>query len=188
MIAAAAAYSSDHVRFAVGDIGAWGPADSYDLVFANASMQWMPDHPSLLTKWSASLRPGGQLAVQVPANADHPAHLVAAELAEELLDDPPFDVVAHNVLAPETYAKLLIALGFVRQHVRLQVYVHRLPSTAAVVEWVKGTTLTRLKEPLGAAGWDRFIDLYRERLLDVLGDQSPYVYPFKRILMWGKLS
>jgi trans-aconitate 2-methyltransferase len=186
MIAAAAEHTSEHVRFEVGDIGAWKQADSYDLVFANASMQWVPDHPSLLTRWSESLRPGGQLAIQVPANADHPAHLVAAELAEELMGNPPPDVVAQNVLAPERYAELLDALGFDRQHVRLQVYVHHLSSSADVVEWVKGTTLTRFKEPFGAAGWDRFIDLYQERLLAVLGDQSPYVYPFKRILIWGQ--
>ena len=188
MITAAAEHSSERVRFEVGDIGAWEQADSYDLVFANASMQWVPDHPAVLTKWSTSLRRGGQLAVQVPANADHPAHLVAAELAEELMDDPPSDVVARNVLAPERYAELLDELGFDRQHVRLQVYVHHLASTADVVEWVKGTTLTRFKEPLGAAEWDRFIDLYRGRLLAVLGDRSPYVYPFKRILMWGQRS
>src|ERR1035437_567596 len=188
MIAAAAEHSSEQVRFEVGDIGAWEQADSYDLVFANASMQWVPDHPAVLAKWSTSLRQGGQLAVQVSANADHPAHLVAAELAEELMNDPPPDVVAQNVLAPERYAELLDALGFDRQHVRLQVYVHHLASTADVVEWVKGTTLTRFTEPLGTAGWNRFVDLYRERLLDVIGDRSPYVYPFKRILMWGQRS
>ncbi len=188
MIAAATDYASDRVRFEVGDIGAWEQADSYDLVFANASMQWVPDHPAVLTKWSASLRAGGQLAIQVPANADHPAHLVAAALAEELMDDPPPDVVAQNVLAPERYAELLDGLGFDRQHVRLQVYVHHLASTVDVVEWVKGTTLTRFKEPLGVAGWNRFVDEYRERLLAVLGDQTPYVYPFKRILMWGQRS
>jgi trans-aconitate 2-methyltransferase len=188
MIAVAAEHASEQVRFEVGDIGSWQQADSYDVVFANASMQWVPDHPSVLTNWSTSLRRGGQLAVQVPANADHPAHLVAAALAEELMDDPPPDVVAQNVLAPERYAELLDALGFERQHVRLQVYVHHLASTADVVEWVKGTTLTRFKEPLGAAGWNRFVDLYRERLLAVIGDRSPYVYPFKRILMWGQRS
>ena len=149
MIAAAADHASEQVRFEVGDIGTWEQVDSYDLVFANASMQWVPNHSAVLARWSASLRTGGQLAVQVPANAEHPAHLVAAELAEELMDEPPPDVVAQNVLAPELYAELLDALGFGRQHVRLQVYIHHLASTADVVEWVKGTTLTRFKEPLG---------------------------------------
>ena len=83
---------------------------------------------------------------------------------------------------------LLDELGFDRQHVRLQVYAHHLPSTASVVEWVKGSTLTRFKEPLGADGWLEFVDRYRSRLLAVLGDRSPFFYPFKRILLWGRRS
>ena len=185
MIAASVAHSSDHVSFEIGDIGEWQRTGAYDVVFANASLQWVPDHRRVIARWAASLRPAGQLAVQVPANADHPAHLVASELAAELLSEPPDDPVARNVLAPEEYAVLLDDLGFDIQQVRLQVYVHHLPSTAAVVEWVKGTTLTRFKEPFGPDGWERFVDLYRDRLLSVLGDRSPYLYPFKRILMWA---
>jgi trans-aconitate 2-methyltransferase len=186
MITAAAAHAGDTITFQLGDIGAFDEPDTYDIVFANASLQWVPDHRAVLRRWIGSLRAGGQLAVQVPANADHPAHIVAAEVAAELLEDPPPDAVAQNVLLPEEYAVLLDDLGCDAQHVRLQVYAHHLPSTADVVEWVKGTTLTRFKEPLGAEGWDRFVDQYRERLLTVVGDRSPYLYPFKRILLWGR--
>lgn len=186
MIAATEAHTRNAVAFDTADIGAWEQPDAYNIVFANASLQWVPDHASVLDRWIRSLRAGGQLAVQIPANADHPAHLVAAEVAAELLDNPPPDAVAQNVLAPEDYAVLFDELGCAEQHVRLQVYPHHLPSTADVVEWVKGTTLTRFKEPLGPEGWDRFVDLYRDRLLAVLGDRSPYFYPFKRILMWAR--
>ena len=186
MIDAAAVHTSDDVSFRLGDIGSWDEPGSCDVVFANASMQWVPDHPAVLGRWVGSLRDGGQLAVQVPANADHPSHAIAAEVAAELLDDPPPDAVAQNVLRPEAYAVLLDELGCVEQHVRLQVYAHHLDSTADVVEWVKGTSLTRFKEPLGPEGWERFVDRYRARLLSVLGDRSPYLYPFKRILLWGR--
>jgi trans-aconitate 2-methyltransferase len=186
MIGSAATHASAHVTFELADIGRWSRPDSYDIILANASLQWVPDHPSVIGTWTGSLRPGGQLAVQVPANADHPAHLVAAEVAAELLGDPPVDPVTQNVLVPEGYAVLLDELGFVEQQVRLQVYLHHLSSTADVVEWVKGTTLTRFKEAFGPEGWERFVDLYRQRLLAVLGDRSPYVYPFKRILMWAR--
>lgn len=63
-----------------------------------------------------------------------------------------------------------------------------LASAAAAVEWTKGTTLTRLKGPLAAERWDRFVDAYRVRLLERLGDRSPSLYPFKRVLMWGRLG
>lgn len=188
MIAAAAALADEHLTFALGDLESWQEQDAYDVIFANASLQWVPHHAAVLARWAKSLRSGGQLAVQVPANADHPSHLVAAQVASELLESPPPDAVAENVLAPEMYAEILDALGFERQHVRLQVYAHRLPSTNDVVEWVKGTSLTRFKEPFGDEGWDHFVEVYRERLLDQLGDHSPFLYPFKRILMWARLD
>jgi len=186
MIGAAAARATDRARFEIGDIGDVDQDAAYDVVFANASLQWVPDHGRVLARWAHSLRPGGQLAVQVPANADHPAHRLAAEVASTFLDHPPDDPVAVNVRAPEEYAVLLDDLGFARQHVRLQVYPHHLGSTADVVEWVKGTTLTRFKEPLGPDRWERFVDAYRLRLLDELGQHSPYLYPFKRILLWAR--
>jgi trans-aconitate 2-methyltransferase len=111
---------------------------------------------------------------------------VATELAGEWLEDPPPDPVQQNVLPPERYSELLDDLGFAHQHVRLQVYAHHLASTSQVVEWVKGTTLTRFKVALGSEQWERFVDAYRARLVSVLGERSPFFYPFKRILLWGR--
>jgi trans-aconitate 2-methyltransferase len=187
MIDAAAGRASTQVTFELADIGRWERPETCDIVFANASLQWVPGHAAVIGAWTRSLRPGGQLAVQVPANSDHPAHLIAGELAAELLDQAPIDPVAENVLAPEAYALVLDELGFAEQQVRLQVYLHHLSSTADVVEWMKGTTLTRFKSSFGPEGWLQFVDLYRERLLAALGRRSPYSFPFKRILMWARL-
>ena len=94
--------------------------------------------------------------MQIPANADHPSHRVAAEVAASepfraaMGGTPPPDQVAVNVLAPEQYAILLDHLGASRQHVRLQVYGHTLARSADVVEWVKGTSLTRFTNVLPA--------------------------------------
>jgi trans-aconitate 2-methyltransferase len=141
----------------------------------------------VLARWARSLRAGGQLAVQVPANADHPAHRLGGEVAAEFLEHPPAEPVAQNVLTPEEYAAELDDIGCERQSVRLQVYVHRLSSTSEVVEWVKGTSLTRFKEPMGTDTWNRYVERYRERLHAELGDTSPYSFFFKRILVWGRL-
>jgi trans-aconitate 2-methyltransferase len=188
MIESAGSYASESVFFELGDIGMWEGRGSFDVVFSNASLQWVPDHPAVMGRWAHALRPGGQLAIQVPSNADHPANALADEVAHEFLADPPTDAVARNVLAPEAYAELLYGLGFEEQNVRLQVYVHHLSLVAQVVEWMKGTSLTRFKEPLGQARWDEFVDVYRERLVSRLGERSPYLYAFKRILMWARLS
>jgi trans-aconitate 2-methyltransferase len=192
MVQRAAGAGSDGLSFELGDIADFGGPPRYDLVFANASLQWLPDHRAVLSAWTRALRRRGQLAVQVPANADHPSHLVAAEVAAEepfraaFGGTPPADPVL-EVLAPEAYATLLADLGYAEQHVRLQVYGHWLPSTASVIEWVKGTTFNRFRPLLDDELFGRFVDRYGARLLDVVGDHQPYFYPFKRVLLWGRL-
>lgn len=192
MLAAAAAHEGDGLRFEFGDIAEWTGDVDHDLVLAAASLQWVPDHAAVLRRWTAALASGGQLAVQVPANACMPSHTVADEVAhsERFLSEfgpsgPPADPVADNVLEPEEYAQLLYDLGFERQHVRLVVYPHVLVSSRAVVQWVKGTTLTRFERRLEPDVYAEFLADYEQALINVIGDRSPYFFPFRRILMWG---
>lgn len=184
----AAAPSLEGLSFEPGDIGAWAAPPAYDVLLSNAALHWVPDHRAVLGRWLAALRPGGQLAVQVPANFDHPSHAVVGEVADGLGLAVEPDPVAVNVLRPEEYAVVLDDLGADEQHVRLQVFVHHLPSSAEVVEWVKGTTLTRVKRATDAEGYERFLTAYRSRLLEVIGDRAPYTYPFKRILFRARFS
>jgi trans-aconitate 2-methyltransferase len=184
--------NDDRLRFARGDVGKWTGRGDHDLVLANASMHWVSDHPGVLARWWAALAPGGQLAVQVPANADHPVHRIANQVAatEPFLSAfnslPPADPVALNVLSPEEYATVLDELGAVEQHVRLQVYPHHLESVGSVVEWIRGSSLIRFTKLLEPGLADQFVEAIRARVIDTLGDMSPYFYPFKRILMWAR--
>src|ERR1019366_3652661 len=118
------------LRFELGDLSTWH-GSGVDLVFANASLHWVPDHDRLLSRLRASLAPGGQLAFQVPATFSHPSHVLAAEVAAE----PPFAAAGNEVarpgnavLTPARYAEILHSLGAVQQSVRLQVYGHLLAS------------------------------------------------------------
>lgn len=193
MLASAMSLASDRVTFRQGDIAGWTSAGDHDLVLANASLQWVADHRAVLGSWVAALRPGGQLAVQVPANADHHSHLASTHVAtlepfvSAFEGGPPPDPVAVNVLAPEDYTTVLYELGIERPHVRLQVYPHVMPSTASVVDWTKGTSLTRFFERLPVELHDRFVDAYRDELLARIGHHAPYLFAFKRILMWGSV-
>ena len=181
----------DGVRFELGDLTAFAAGAPYDAIVANAALHWVPDHDGLLARLASMLAPGGQLAVQVPYNHDHVSHTVSAALGREepfasaLAGGAP-DPVAANVLTPERYAERLHALGFAAQHVRLQVYGHVLDSTADVVEWTKGTSLTRFKRLLPDELFELFVDRYRDRLVAKLGEQRPYFYAFKRILFWAR--
>jgi trans-aconitate 2-methyltransferase len=187
MLAKSVVCAGDGLSFQPGDIGAFTSEGDYDLVFSNAALHWIPDHEALLSRLVAALTESGQLAVQVPANDDHPSHATAVEVAREA----PFrealsgHVRQSPVLAPEVYATLLNRLGCKQQHVRLQVYAHELGSPEAVVEWVRGSVLTDYERRLPAELWPRFLERYRERLLPRLADTRPFFYPFKRILFWA---
>jgi trans-aconitate 2-methyltransferase len=188
MLEKTAAFAGDGLRFERRDIADFADAAGFDLVFSNAALQWLPDHERLFARVAALVRPGGQLAFQMPMNHDYPSHTVAAEVARE----PEFAAAlgGHErkspMLPPETYAELLFRLGFKEQHVRLQVYAHELASRDEVVEWVRGTLLTDYQKRLAPDAFARFLAHYRERLLPRLADERPFFYPFKRVLIWGR--
>ncbi len=187
MLEKAAAFAGDGLRFAAGDIDAFTSEGDINLIFSNAALHWIPEHQALLPQLTGMLAPEGQIAVQVPANDDHPSHATAVDVAGE----EPFRraLGGHTrqspVLLPEVYASLLFRLGYRQQQVCLQVYGHELESREAVVEWVRGSVLTDYEKRMPPELWPRFLERYRERLLPQLDDTRPFFYPFKRLLLWA---
>ncbi|MBI3182417.1 MAG: methyltransferase domain-containing protein [Myxococcales bacterium] len=186
MLELSKAFSSPGLSFQLRDIGEL--EGRWDLVFSNAALQWLPDHPALFGQLFEAAAERGQLAVQLPANQDQPSHLVASEVAAE----PPFAEALigrprqSSVLAPEAYAALLHRVGFREQQVHLLVYGHLLDSREEVVEWVKGTLLTDYQRRLPPELFPSFLSRYRERLMPRLEDQRPFFFPFKRLLLWAR--
>ena len=162
----------------------------YDLIFSNAALQWCPDHKSLFETLRKGLRPGGQFAVQMPSNYDHPAYTIARELAGEA----PFKAALKGgskgirILRSPEYSEIFYELGYKEQHVRIQVYPHILKSKESVIEWVKGTMLTFYESRLPKEIYSEFFVEYKKRVLAELKDSRPFFYPFKRILLWARAN
>jgi trans-aconitate 2-methyltransferase len=191
MLEAASAFDAPGVRFEHGDLARPELPGAWDVVVANASLQWVADHDAVLTDWRARLAPGGQLAVQVPANPDHPAHLAITEVLHSepffsLLDGAPPPDPLLSVCSPEHYADLLWRLGAQDQVVRLEVYGMEMPDTAAVADWTGGTALNRVRAVLDDDHFAEFERRYRELLGTELGHAAPYFCAFKRILIWAR--
>jgi len=186
---AGATASTPGLRFEVGDIESFpdGAAD-YDLVFSNAALHWVEDHETRLARLAAALAPRGQLAVQMPAMHDEIAHLVAADIFATARYQAASGgwQKPQPVLSPSAYATLMFRLGFSDPSVRLIVYPHVLSGPDEVVEWVKGTLLAEYSRHLPPDVFEQFLAEYRARLLAQLGDERPFLFPFKRILLWGQ--
>jgi trans-aconitate 2-methyltransferase len=188
MLEKAAEHTGGGLSFAKGDIAVDPRQGPFDVIFSNAALHWVPDFEGTLARLAALLRPGGQLAVQIPQNFDHPSHSVAAAMAREA----PFAASlagyesTGTMHPPEKVAAWLDRLGFREQRVRLEVYGHPLAHRRDVVEWVKGTTLVPYRQRLGAAAYEAFLREYEERLVATIGDTDPYFYAFKRLLLWAR--
>ncbi|QUT06283.1 trans-aconitate 2-methyltransferase [Sphingobium phenoxybenzoativorans] len=164
MIEAARARLPD-VDFAVADIAAWADPGPYDVILANAALQWVPDHATLLPALMAKLSPGGALAVQMPDNLGEPAH----RLMEKVGADGPWaaKLAGANTARserhdPAWYYRTLKPLS-ARVDVWRTVYHHPLAGgAAAVVEWFEGTGLRPWLDPLDEGERAGFLARYTE--------------------------
>ena len=194
MLARAAEQPGFGLTFSAGDLAEpslgtrGGP---FDVVHSNAALHWVEDHPGLLPRLAALLAPGGQLAFQVPANHEHPSQTVAAEVAAE----EPFAAALDGyqrrspVLEPEAYALALHDLGLTDLTVSARVYLHLLPSPTAVVDWVRGTTLTDYQRRLPEDVFGAFLARYAAALTNRLPRDGAgrVAFTFRRILVHGRL-
>lgn len=176
------------VRFELAAIETWDDAGPWDLLLANAVLQWVPDHASLFPGLLARLREGGSLAVQMPDNLDEPAHTLMRDLAAE---QPWAETLAGAAAArtslpgAEWYYRLLVP--FCRQvDVWRTTYHHPLAGGAAgVVEWLKATGLRPFLSPLSESERAAYLSRYRDlvaRAYPALPDGT-VLLPFPRLFI-----
>ncbi len=188
MLARSAEHVLENLAFEHGDLGEIRISPARDLVFSNAALHWLEDHESLLAHVSANVAPEGQLAVQVPANHEQPSHVLANTVAAEA----PFASVLSGyqrkspVLRPIDYDNILRELGYTERHVRLQIYGHELPSLDDVVTWVSGSLMTAYEARMSPPMYQRYLQDYRRKLHQEIGQAKPFYYQYRRILMWGR--
>jgi len=163
---AAARERLPQVGFELSDIAAWQPAQPADLIYANASLQWIPDHERLIPQLFAQLAPGGVLAVQMPDNLEEPTHRLMRETAA----DPrwteaigPADKLRARILAARRYYDLL-APDAESVDVWRTTYHHPMGSPADIVQWLRGTGLKPFVEALPDALQPGFLAEYERRI------------------------
>ncbi|QKW07058.1 trans-aconitate 2-methyltransferase [Streptomyces sp. NA04227] len=178
------------VDFVLADAARWtpDPAEPYDLLFSNATLQWVPEHVERFADWLTGIRPGGTFAFQVPGNHDAPSHALMRQLATSLrwssklagklrLDKP--------VLEPAEYLDRLAALGC-RTDAWETTYLHQLDGDDPVLDWVMGTGLRPLLTALAddPEACDAFLAEYRALLREAYPRRSyGTVLPFRRVFV-----
>src|SRR6185437_14591653 len=154
------------VEFELSDIGGWRPERAPDLIYANAALQWVGEHRSLLPRLLAALAPGGSLAVQMPDNLDMPSHRAMREVAalpEFAAAIGDAAAVRSRILPAETYYDL-VSNDAAAVDVWRTTYYHPMPSPRAIVDWLRGTGLRPFLQRLDDAASDTFLREYEARV------------------------
>jgi trans-aconitate 2-methyltransferase len=156
---------------------------SWDLLFSHAVLHWVDNHPALIPRLWSLLKPGGQLAVQIPANHRHPSHtcIIAAASTEPFKSALGGWTRQSPVLEIDQYAQLLHSCGTTDFTVMEKVYPVYLENAAAIAEWTKGTTLVPYLERLPLELHEPFLQSYRE-LLSAALPTGEIMFTFRRIL------
>lgn len=155
---------------------------TYDLLFSNACLQWIPDHETLIPQLMTHLTEQGVLAVQIPMNQQEPLYRSIDRIAA----DPKWNfdrgcLQGNRTLSPRAYFELLSDCAG-RFELWETVYYHSMPSRDHLLEWVKGTRLRPYLAALDDSRRIEFENVLREEIqkkypLTAHGD---VIFPFRR--------
>lgn len=143
----------------------WTPERPVDLVFANAVMQWVPDHLAVMARLLGGLDPGGVLGVQVPDNHDEPSHRLMREVAAAGPWRAKFaaPIAREPIPSPSVYYDRLKPLS-ARLDIWHTHYYHPLADAAAIVAWLMSTGLRPFLDRLDADERTAFLADYQARI------------------------
>lgn len=175
-----------HVQFELADIAEWAAAAPVDVILANASLQWLPDHAALYPRLIAQLALGGTLAVQTPDNLEEPSHRLAREVAAQ----GPWASRIGGLALPDRHAPAyyyeLLEPHCSSVDVWRTTYLHPLAGGhQAVVDWFKGSALRPYLQKLEEGEQAQFLAAYLDRIeaaYPALADGT-VLLPFPRLFI-----
>lgn len=173
--------------FEVADIEKWKPEADQDLLFANAVLQWLPSHDTLLPGLMSFLKPGGTLAIQMPDNLDEPTHVsMRTAAADRRWSDKLNGAAAERttILSSSEYWSILKPCA-VKVDIWRTIYLHPLKGLDGIVEWFKGSGLLPYLNRLAEGERPDYLATYRSLLAEhypVMADGT-VLLPFPRLFI-----
>ena len=183
----AAREQEPHASWIVSGIEDWTPESAFDVVFSNATLQWLPDHAGLVGRLFGHVADGGALAFQIPS-ADFA--LVYSLIRDIALDGPWASrmtgaAATFTMEAPGFYYDLLAPSARTLDLWTTR-YFHVLDSPAAVVDWIASTGLRPFLDALESQDErESFVERLHERVGECYPRQldGKVLFPFERLFV-----
>jgi trans-aconitate 2-methyltransferase len=191
MLAKAGAEPST-IEWIEADINSWSPDAAPDLIYSNATLQWVTDHDVLFPQLVSYLQPGGCLAVQMPLSWDMPSHQL---MRETLANGGPEGKSLGTAELRQAVGRKwvedagnyydLLEGSCTNVDIWETEYLQILSGDDPVLEWVKATGLRPILNGLGDGEREQFVAEYRQRLRTAypMRANGHTLYPFQRLFM-----
>jgi trans-aconitate 2-methyltransferase len=175
------------IEWQQADLATWRPSTPIDLIYSNATLQWLPNHRELFPRLIKSIRKGGYLAVQMPHNhgaASHQAIIETAEKGPWSSTLTPLIASMPSAESPETYYELLRDFTDSLDIWETE-YLQVLEGEYAVAEWTKGSVLKPLLDALEPNLREKFFSAYAKRVSSAYRrlPSGHTLFPFRRIFI-----
>ncbi len=161
----------------------------FDIVFSNATIQWIPDHTALLNKFHGLLVEGGIVAVQLPLFWDMPL----GKIIDRVSKDPRWQSYTEQVPSLFTihdYSFYYDQLSVLFQKVDLweTCYMDILDSHRSLVEMIRSTGMKPYLEQLDSH--NAKVEFEQEVLKEIVKvypsqQNGKVILPFKRLFFIG---
>jgi trans-aconitate 2-methyltransferase len=179
-----------HQKWIMYDAGKDSLDQKFDIVFSNATIQWIPDHEKLIREFYELLNERGVLAIQVPLFNEMPLGVAISEIAR-LRRWSQSTEGADNTFTIRTASYYYDQLSryFTKIDLWTTDYYHVMESHSAILEMIRSTGLRPYLERLSDENERKeFEALVFDRIkLDYpLQINMKVLFPFKRLFFVAK--
>ena len=185
-----ASYDFPNQDWKLLDAGTDEIKDKYDIVFSNATIQWIPNHNDLLEKFKNILTDKGIMAIQLPLFFEMPLGQSIARISKE----NRWSAITENVndlFTIHDYSEYYDILSKLFKTIEIweSNYVHIMDSQYSILEMIRSTGLRPYLNKL-----DNDVDKldFEEKVLTDIKNYYPLqkngkvLFPFKRLFFIAK--
>jgi len=169
----------------ISDAGKDKFPDTYDIVFSNATIQWIPDHAALFNKFFQNLNKNGVLAVQIPLFWDMPL----GKSIENISNQSRWKSATRGVrelftIHDSSFYFDLLSVHSDKIEMWETYYMHIMDSHVSILEMIRSTGLKPYLDRLETENDKK--DFEAQLLMEIAKDypiqqNGKVLFPFKRL-------
>jgi trans-aconitate 2-methyltransferase len=164
-------------------------AENFDIVFSNATIQWIPGHDDLIEQFHKLLNNSGILAVQLPRFFDMPISKAISEVAGMAKwKDTTYGIIDLWAINSPSFYYDHLAKYFSKVDLWTTDYFHVMESHTAILEMIRTTGLKPYLERITDKDRNEFEMLVLDRIKKDYPSQydGKVLFPFKRLFFVAK--